>query len=376
MDLMTRRYMIASNGEDYAVTRESNAPIMDAFWNAYGTNGTVQAGVLSNQNVITKTEALLFNGTMLNPTGTQTGSIFYAQRNNITHFEEFEEFEGITTIPVYCFYQCSKLSGALVIPSFVQTINGYAFSGCGGLTSLVIGNASVGSCAFQSCGFTSVQIGALRFVGVTASDAYSVFKSCNNLTYITVNGECSGFSSARLFANCPNVRQVSFGSNVHTLNTSLFLFVGCDSAMNGNGFSISSWGGVTKFNGQVFFLCKINGLSLPENLTQLGNGAFRSCVFEAVSLPASITSFGSLVFAGCRWTKYIFAPWRSAPNIPSDFFGTATSGRDNFYTGYDTRGSNVLHVPINATGYNTGYWNDPLQNTSKCGFSISYDQDV
>lgn len=40
------------------------------------------------------------------------------------------------------------------------------------------------------------------------------------------------------------------------------------------------------------------------------------------------------------------------------------------YTGYNTRGNNVLSVYWDATGYETGYWLDPLQVPNKCGYSI------
>ena len=36
------------------------------------------------------------------------------------------------------------------------------------------------------------------------------------------------------------------------------------------------------------------------------------------------------------------------------------------------QGVNMLYVPQGATGYDAGYWLDPLQNATKCGFTISY----
>ena len=42
------------------------------------------------------------------------------------------------------------------------------------------------------------------------------------------------------------------------------------------------------------------------------------------------------------------------------------------YTGYITRGSNKLRIYSTATGYDSSYWLDPLQNANKCGFNIEY----
>lgn len=273
----------------------------------------------------------------------------------------------------YTFSGCTKLSGVLNLSEGITSVGSLAFSGCNKLTSLVMGNATVGDNTFSNCGFTSVQIGALRFTGNNSTDGNSVFNSCNNLTDITINGECSGFGTARLFAYCHNVERVSFGENVHVLNQGLFEYVGCDTSQEGDGFTIISWGGVNQLNGQVFLVCKMNNMTLPTALTKLGNGALQACRFDSIEIPNTVTSFGTNVFAGCRWTTSIYLNWNVAPNITSSFFGTDGSTRNNYYTGYITRGGNELHVPIGSTGYDSGYWLSPLQDTEKCGFSIIYD---
>lgn len=53
-------------------------------------------------------------------------------------------------------------------------------------------------------------------------------------------------------------------------------------------------------------------------------------------------------------------------------FGSTTSFGTATYTGYRTRGSNVLSTYVLAEGYEAGTWLDPLQNADKCGFSIQY----
>jgi hypothetical protein len=53
-------------------------------------------------------------------------------------------------------------------------------------------------------------------------------------------------------------------------------------------------------------------------------------------------------------------------------FGSSTSGKESVYTGYKTRGSNVLSIYADAEGYDQGQWLDPLQNPDKCGFNIKY----
>ena len=54
-------------------------------------------------------------------------------------------------------------------------------------------------------------------------------------------------------------------------------------------------------------------------------------------------------------------------------FGSSTgAGTIYTYTGYNTRGSNILSIYAAAEGYDTGNWLDPLQDPDKCGFNIKY----
>ena len=62
----------------------------------------------------------------------------------------------------------------------------------------------------------------------------------------------------------------------------------------------------------------------------------------------------------------------TAQTVGANTFGSATGTSTTAYTGYNTRGSNKLRIYSAATGYDSGYWLDPLQNTDKCGFSIEY----
>ena len=75
------------------------------------------------------------------------------------------------------------------------------------------------------------------------------------------------------------------------------------------------------------------------------------------------------VFAGCSSLTSISFLRATAPSLDYAVFGEGTynfTGRNT----YDT-GENTLYVPSGATGYDTGYWLDPLQNAQKCGFTLS-----
>ena len=61
--------------------------------------------------------------------------------------------DGITAIGGYAFYNCGKLSGALVIPDKINSIGECAFSGCSKLTFLTLSAnlIYIGKHAFSDC---------------------------------------------------------------------------------------------------------------------------------------------------------------------------------------------------------------------------------
>ena len=112
---------IEAHSGNVAVSRLTNAPVMNAFWDAFGTNGTKTAGKLSNENYITKFEAASFSNSDLGD-GTAAGNIFYPYRTSITHFEEIQYFLGLTELPNNLFSGCTNLAGDLPLPSTVTSI--------------------------------------------------------------------------------------------------------------------------------------------------------------------------------------------------------------------------------------------------------------
>ena len=62
----------------------------------------------------------------------------------------------------------------------------------------------------------------------------------------------------------------------------------------------------------------------------------------------------------------------SAPTVAVTTFGnTAVT-----YAGLSVTGPKTLHVPTGATGYEVTYWQSNLLNPDKCGFTISYEDEL
>ena len=91
-----------------------------------------------------------------------------------------------------------------------------------------------------------------------------------------------------------------------------------------------------------------------------------------MSIPSSLTAIGDYAFTGCRSLSAIVDTRLTAQTVGVNTFGSTTGTGTTAYTGYSTRGSNVLSIYWAATGYDSGYWVDPLQDIDKCGYNVQY----
>lgn len=109
-----------------------------------------------------------------------------------------------------------------------------------------------------------------------------------------------------------------------------------------------------------------------KNCKTLGRRFVYGCSYlTEVWIPSSVTVIGNHSFANTiRLVKVRFYP-ATAPEAKTEVFSSAQAQT----MGYNTRsaGVNEFHVPVDATGYDTGQYSDPLQNTSRCGFTVIYD---
>lgn len=117
-----------------------------------------------------------------------------------------------------------------------------------------------------------------------------------------------------------------------------------------------------------------SALTLPNSLTSVGSYAYHGCYsLKTLDIPSSLIVLNDGAFAGCYSLSSIVDRRLTAQTTYANTFGdTASNNALNGYTGYATHGSNILCTYAAATGYDDGYWNDPLQEPTKCGFNIQY----
>lgn len=111
----------------------------------------------------------------------------------------------------------------------------------------------------------------------------------------------------------------------------------------------------------------------PSQLTSIGSYAYQGCSnLKSLNIPENLQTIGDYAFAGCYQINSIVDKRLTAQTVSTNTFGSATGTSNTAFTGYQTRGNNILSTYFNVTGYDENAWDDPLQNPDKCGFVQQY----
>ena len=207
---------------------------------------------------------------------TDLGSVFKSN-SNITSFNEFQYFIGLTFIGSFAFHNCYNLT-SIIIPNSVTSIGQDAFLNCSRLTSIIIPNSvnTIGGSAFSNCsGLTSIEIPS----SVTNIGS-AIFYYCTRLQQISVNIENSVYDSRN---NCNAIIKTSTNE----------LITGCKNTVIPN--SVTSIG-INAFSGCT----GLTSIDIPNSVTSIGNSAFSGCTgLTSIDIPNSVTSIGSSAFYNC-----------------------------------------------------------------------------
>ena len=213
----------------------------------------------------------------------------------------------VTTIGNGAFSGCSGLT-SVIIPSSVTSIGDEAFQYCRGLTSVTIpkGVTSIGKSAFEDCyGLRSVTIpNSVTTIGdyafyycytltsikipssVTSIGDYA-FNGCTVLTSILVDPRNTKYDSRN---NCNAIIETA-------TNT---LIAGCKNT------KIPS--SVIRIGDSAFLGCsRLTSVTIPNSVTTIGQGAFRGCSsLTSVEISNSVTTIGQDAFFDCTSVSDIY----------------------------------------------------------------------
>ena len=147
----------------------------------------------------------------------------------------------ITTINQYAFYNCTSLT-SITIPDSVTSIGASSFERCSRLTSVTIGNGviSIGESAFHNCrGLTSITI-----PDSVTSISSSAFSYCTGLTSITIPDRVTSIGQCA-FEGCTGLTSIVIPNSVTSIG--LGAFYNCTGLTNikFNG-TIAQWNAIEK----------------------------------------------------------------------------------------------------------------------------------
>ncbi len=211
------------------------------------------------------------------------------------------------------------------------SIHQYAFSGCSGITDIVIseGVTSIGSHAFYNCiGLTSITLpfvgqnkdgtgvtyfgyifgassyssnssyvpASLRTVIITGGESIgsSAFSGCKGLTSIVISGRSVTGIYYSAFSGCTGLTSIVIPDSVTSIGS--YAFSGCTGLT-----SIVIPATVTSIGDYAFNGCTgLTNIVLPPRLTYINEGLFSGCTgLKSIVIPVSVKFIGKYAFSGC-----------------------------------------------------------------------------
>ncbi len=289
---------------------------------------------------------------------TSLGEVFRGN-TEITSFDEFQFFIGLSSISENAFNSCSDLTRLPIFPNSVTSIGKYAFLNCRGIIGeLTIPNSiiSIGYGAFTGCtGIT----GNLIIPNSVISIGEAAFHSCSGLTGSLVISNSVVSIGDYAFCNCYNIKgDLLIPSSVTTIGKSAFSFC----------YSLSGT------------------LTIPDAVTSIGERAFYACsdLKSIIALSEAPPTFGSDAFYHVSTTIPVYVPcesievyqsaegWNAFSNIVCITSGTISVVADP-NEGGEVSGSGMCEggafCTVTATP-NEGY---VFANWTENGIIVSYD---
>jgi hypothetical protein len=250
--------------------------------------------------------------------------------------------------------------GDYIVPESAITIADSAFSGCTGLTSVVMsgGLINIASSAFANCaGLTNV----ILLDGLTAIGR-AVFQGCSALTSVRIPRNLT-FIGQSAFAGCAGLTNFSVdplnpafsapdGVLFDNRNRALMAYP----AAKPGGYAVPA--GITAINSDLFSGCTgLTGITLPESLTVIGMNAFNGCTsltsINVDSLNHTFSSLDGVLIDKTQGAILIYPPGKAGGyTVP----GTVSQISGNAF--YACAGLTSLTVPSSVIEISTAIF-DP-----------------
>ena len=185
----------------------------------------------------------------------------------------------------------------VIIPSTVEEIGNGAFGECDKLTCVEFnyGLKRIGDSAFEGC-TSLIEVDLPDEIESIGSEA---FAGCKGIKAVNVPGNANLVLGNWVFGECDALERVSLGEGITKIGSRMF--IRCLNLQN-----IVIPNSVERIEVSAFSGCeKLCGVSLPDKLKYIGQGAFTSTNIDSIVLPDKLTSIEMSTFSYCRNLKNV-----------------------------------------------------------------------
>jgi len=228
---------------------------------------------------------------------TEDGVIFYRRGMGLVQYPagkkgNYTIKSNVQSIAEYAFSGCDGLTH-LVIESEITTIPDHAFEDCANLKSVTYASPpqSIGESAFSGC--RSLEVAPI--VPGISSIGMDAFSGCSSLKSVTIPPSISSIEySYRAFSGCTSLETAILNPSSDTIPSSFFL--GCSSLK-----SVTFSDNIIRISGNAFEGCSsLNTISLPSRIQYIGYRSFAGCSsVTSVDIPSTILGISQGAFSNC-----------------------------------------------------------------------------
>ncbi len=244
---------------------------------------------------------------------------------------------NVSQISEYAFYK-TPISGKLVIPGNVKTVQQHAFDGCTNLTGVEVqrgvqylyGPAEASKAGWVFAGCTS-----LREVSLPDSLINGIpvgtFEGCTSLVSVEIPAVPSIYGQA--FKGCTNLTDVTFRGTATLLYIYEECFMDCTSLSNINLPERS----YVSLYARTFKNCtSLTEIALPSAVGYIYAGLFEGCTsLENVTVKGQITKISENAFKDCTKISSIVIKGKKLNTVETDAFAGWTSAQTIYITDSD-----------------------------------------
>ena len=242
------------------------------------------------------------------------------------------EYNGVeipvTSIESSAFYNCDGLT-SITINNDADFSSADLYFIIDGIRYKVLNKNSV-AVAYYPCSDEAVIPETVTFgntFDVTSIDG-SAFSGCTGLTSVTIPSSITSIAT-NTFSGCTNLTKVTLNSNAvasyNSYNTYNFNFYTIF------GFQVTEYvlgEDVTAIGNYAFYGCTgLTSVTIPEGVTSIGNSAFYNCKkLTSIIIPESVRSIGNYAFYGCSNVQEFIFEGETPPTFGSSAFYNTGSG--------------------------------------------------